>query len=543
MKSTRQKDPTMTTEDSELIRKEACPHCGSSDANALYTDGHHFCFSCNTHTPGENTMTQTTNVAKPTHFVSGEPKALAKRGLTLETCRKWGYEVGTYQGQPVQVANYKDDKGKVVAQKLRFPGKDFKFFGDSKEAGLYGQHLWRDGGKMVTITEGEIDAMSLSQAFQNRYSVVSLRSGAAGAKRDVLNSIEWLESYDTVILMFDQDEVGQKATAEVASLFSPGKVKVAKLPLKDANEMLVNGKVKELVDSVWEAKTYRPDGLVSIDDLLEELDKPIEKGLPWFLPSLTDMTYGRRECELYAFGAGTGIGKTDFLTQQIAYDVTELDQKVGLFFLEQKPTETAKRVAGKIEGKRFHVPDGSWEMDQLKRGVQHLKGKVTFYDSFGQTDWGVIDKQIRYLAHAEGIKLFYIDHLTAMADTSDEKGSLEQIMKEMAGLANELKVIIHFVSHLTTPDGKPHEEGGHVSIRHFKGSRAIGFWSYYMFGLERNQQDPDTKMRQITTFRVLKDRYTGQATGNLLYLGYDKESGRLYETELEAEDVFEDEEF
>lgn len=533
----------MTTDDSELIRKEACPHCGSSDANALYTDGHHFCFSCNTHTPGDNTMPQTTNVAKPTHFVSGEPKALAKRGLTLETCRKWGYEVGTYQGQPVQVANYRNDKGKVVAQKLRFPGKDFKFFGDSKEAGLYGQHLWRDGGKMVTITEGEIDAMSLSQAFQNRYSVVSLRSGAAGAKRDVLNSIEWLESYDTVVLMFDQDEVGQKAAAEVAGLFSPGKVKVAKLPLKDANEMLVNNKVKELVDSVWEAKTYRPDGLVSIDDLLEELDKPIEKGLPWFLPSLTDMTYGRRECELYAFGAGTGIGKTDFLTQQIAYDVTELDQKVGLFFLEQKPTETAKRVAGKIEGKRFHVPDGSWEMEELKRGVKHLKGKVTFYDSFGQTDWGVIDKQIRYLAHAEGIKLFYIDHLTAMADTSDEKGSLEQIMKEMAGLANELKVIIHFVSHLTTPDGKPHEEGGHVSIRHFKGSRAIGFWSYYMFGLERNQQDPDTRMRQITTFRVLKDRYTGQATGNLLYLGYDKETGRLYETELETEDVFEDEEF
>ena len=166
-----------------------------------------------------------------------------------------------------------------------------------------------------------------------------------------------------------------------------------------------------------------------------------------------------------------------------------------------------------------------------------------FYNSFGQTDWGIIKNKIRYMAHAEDIKLFYVDHLTAMADTSDEKGSLEQIMKEMAGLANELKIIIHFVSHLATPDGKPHEEGGHVSIRHFKGSRSIGFWSYFMFGLERNQQDDDPIKRQTTRLRVLKDRYTGQATGNCIYLGYNHETTQLYETtdpEEEEATVIED---
>jgi twinkle protein len=52
-------------------------------------------------------------------------------------------------------------------------------------------------------------------------------------------------------------------------------------------------------------------------------------------------------------------------------------------------------------------------------------------------------------------------------------------------------VMLTFVSHLATPEGKPHEEGGRVMIRHFKGSRAIGFWCHFMFGLERNQQDQD----------------------------------------------------
>jgi twinkle protein len=270
--------------------------------------------------------------------------------------------------------------------------------------------------------------------------------------------------------------------------------------------------------------------LVNIEDLVDEVNKPIEQGLPWFLESLTEMTYGRRECEVYAFGAGTGIGKTDFITQQIAFDVCELDQKVGVFFLEQQPTESAKRIAGKVFHKRFHVPDGSWEPEELVQGIEQLSGKVMFYNSFGQTDWEVIKNKIRYMAHAESIRLFYVDHLTAMADTADEKSSIEQIMKEMAGLANELKIIIHFVSHLATPDGKPHEEGGHVSIRHFKGSRSIGFWSYFMFGLERNQQDDDPIKRQTTRLRVLKDRYTGQATGNCIYLGYNHETTQLYQT-------------
>jgi twinkle protein len=114
-----------------------------------------------------------------------------------------------------------------------------------------------------------------------------------------------------------------------------------------------------------------------------------------------------------------------------------------------------------------------------------------------------------------------------MADTADEKGSLEQIMKEIASLANELDLIIHLVSHLSTPDGTPHEEGGRVMIRHFKGSRSIGFWSYYMIGLERDQQADDETERHTTTLRVLKDRYTGQATGQTILLGYDADTGRI----------------
>ena len=72
-------------------------------------------------------------------------------------------------------------------------------------------------------------------------------------------------------------------------------------------------------------------------------------------------------------------------------------------------------------------------------------------------------------------------------------------------------------------------------IRHFKGSRAIGFWCHYMFGLERDQQHENVDMRSISTFRVLKDRYTGNATGQVIYLGYDRDTGQLFETVLPDE--------
>jgi twinkle protein len=107
----------------------------------------------------------------------------------------------------------------------------------------------------------------------------------------------------------------------------------------------------------------------------------------------------------------------------------------------------------------------------------------------------------------------------------------------MAGLANELGCIIHFVSHLATPDGKPHEEGGRVMIRHFRGSRAIGFWSFFMFGMERDQQNEDPIIATTTIFRILKDRYTGRSTGKTINLGFHSETGRLY---VRDDDPFKD---
>ena len=481
----------------------------------------------------------------PQLLLSGEYEALSIRKLSEETCRKWDYRTTHFHEKMAQAATYyTPDGSQAVAQKVRMRNKEFVILGDIKLAGLFGQNLWRDKGKMVVVTEGEIDAMSVSQLQHHKYPVVSVPNGAQGAKKSLAKQIEWLLGFDHVILMFDNDEQGMAAAIECAQLFPPGRCKIAHLPLKDANDMLVANRGEEIINAMWGAKTYRPDGLVTLAEVRGEVLKAPEQGLPWYMPTLTKLTYGRRLGECYAFGAGTGVGKTDWLVQQIAFDITKLKEKVGVIFLEQQPVETVKRIAGKVAKQRFHVPRdvAGWNQADLESSLDLLQGSgaLHLYDHFGSCDWQVIQSRIRYLARSEGVRLFYLDHLTALAaEVSDERRALEGIMANIGSMVKEMNIVLHFVSHLATPIGTPHEEGGRVMIRHFKGSRAIGFWSHFMFGLERDQQaGPEDD--GLTTFRVLKDRYTGDSTGKTFHITYDPPTGMLSEVDgpvgFEADD-------
>jgi twinkle protein len=543
------------TEDRTFVGHEPCPECGSSDALARYSDGSAKCFAedCDYREAADGqgiTHPRTRKKNVKGLVPKGAIKAIPSRKLTEKSCEKWDYTSGSVKGAlfglddpkvAVQIANYHDPvTGEVVCQKLRTKDKEFILVGPGKKKPpLYGMHLWRNTkAPKVVITEGEIDAISVSQIQQHRWPVVSLPNGAQGAKNAITQHLEWLDKFDDVVLLFDNDEAGNSAAAKCAPLFAPGKCKIARLPLKDANEMLKADRGDEVVSAIWEAKAYRPDGIVTLADIRERLRKPPEIGLAWWSPTLTQLTGGRLWGKVYAFGAGTGVGKTDFLTQQMKYDVTELHQPIGIFSYEQQPEETAKRIAGKFAGKAYHVANAGWTPDELEQTLDQIEasGKVFFYDSFGATEWETTRSHIRWLHHNHGVRIFYIDNLTAFAaEADDEKKMLEQTMAQIAKLATELQIIIHIVSHLSTPEGTPHEEGGRVMIRHFKGSRAIGYWCSFMFGLERDTQADDKKERRTTTFRVLKDRHTGRSSGEKFYLSYNPDTANMFEIDAPDE--------
>lgn len=525
-----------------------CPVCTSSDAYALYDSGDRgitgYCFSCNTYVPDESLRKDRPKTEfKPIgglHEMSNIETnsailALPDRAINYEACNHFGIRASVDEttGEIIEhhYPIYNEGK-KLVGYKTRdVQHKNFRISRTENTNTLFGQHLAGKGGKLLVITEGELDAAAAWQMFQSRgknYKVVSLPNGAN--TRAIRDNIEYLETFETIALAFDQDEPGEKAAKEVANLLTPGKVKLMTFSEKDPNDLLMKGKAAEFFNALWNASDHRPDGICDVDDLWDEAIKPVEWGLSFPWTTLTNATFGYRRGELYGIGAGSGSGKTEFFKECINHTINVHQLPAGVLFLEEPAAKTLKVLAGKRLNKRFHIPGEDWTVDELKEGINDLKGKVYLYNHFGAKDWEHIKSKIKYMVVALGIKDIYLDHLTALvAQEDNEYKALNRIMEELASLTEELECTIFYISHLRKPNGTPHEEGGRVTADQFKGSGSIVFWSHFLFGLERNQQAEDDDERNTTTFRILKDRNTGLATGTTFKLKYHHDTGRWLE--------------
>ena len=225
-----------TQKKSEFVKHVPCEHCGSSDAGAIYTDGHFHCFACGV-TEQENTMEerriqqQDYGSKQVTILLTGDIQAIADRGISRATCE--AYNVMQTNGK--HVYPYFDKAGKYVAQKIRDTStKDFSVKGQWGEAVLFGAQLFPKGGKYITIVEGELDALAAYQMTGSKWPVVSIRNGAQGALKDAKSNYEYLESFENIVVCFDNDEPGRKAASEVAELFG-SKAKVCKPRLSTAS--------------------------------------------------------------------------------------------------------------------------------------------------------------------------------------------------------------------------------------------------------------------------------------------------------------------
>ena len=197
--------------ESEFLQHEPCPSCGSKDNLARYTDGHAYCFGCEYYEHAKKLEEVMHN-----DLSNIEYRPIVSRKINLDTCKKYNYKFATYNSQLVHVADYGNNN-----LKLRFKDKTFAWLGDAKQVGLFGENLFRDKGKRITIVEGELDCLSVSQVYGNQWPVVSLKNGAHSAAKDVAKSLEFLQGFTEVIICFDQDEPGKKAAKAVAELFQP----------------------------------------------------------------------------------------------------------------------------------------------------------------------------------------------------------------------------------------------------------------------------------------------------------------------------------
>lgn len=529
----------------KLIGHEPCPKCGSKDNVERREDGYAKCYSCDFYEYTKVTE-ETARKMPNRELMQGSCQPLIKRGISLETVQKWNYQVGTLSGgDACQIANYYDSTGNLIAQKVRTPDKKFFCTGDFNSVGLYGQWLWSaNHAKRIVVTEGEIDALSISELQDNRWPVVSIPTGAGGASHSVRNNIEYLESFDEVVFCFDSDEPGRKAARECAELLSPGKARIAVLNMKDPNEMLVSGKAKELMAAIYSAKVFRPDGILSGEQLWEVITtEVVESDLRYPWACLNELTHGLRKYEMVTICAGTGIGKTT-LVKEIEYALIQQGEIVGHVGLEEQPRPTALSLIGIHLSKNLRVYPLSATQEEKREAFEAImgNGRLHVYDHTGSRDLETILAKIRYMVRALGCTFIVLDHVSIMVSgvsDGDERRIIDNIMTQLRSLVDELGIGMIVVSHLKRPSGDlGHEDGAQTHMSQLRGSAAIGQLSDMVIGLERCQQGEDISGDSVdpntVLLRILKNRFTGE-TGPSGYLRYLVDTGRLLETTFSKE--------
>ena len=526
--------------ESEFVRHVECEECGSRDNAAEYSDGHTYCFGCAAYQHGDGVEApKRVSTIRSVQLIPGEYKHLSKRKLTEQTCRKFGYQVGQYNGQTVHLATYRDKKGQAVAQKIRTKDKNFSIYGDAKAMTLFGSHLWSNGKKLV-VCEGEIDCMTVSQVQGHKWPTVSVPNGAQSAKKALVNNYDYLEGFQEIVLLFDDDEAGRQAQLECAEVLPVGKVKLASMaPYKDPNDALLAGDANAVIQAIFQARDYRPDGIVTAADLRSVIgvaDAVSAISYPYVL--LNDITKGLRAGSLVTIAAGSGVGKSTFV-REIAYRVHMDGFPVGMMMLEETTKRTVEGLVGIHLNKNITVDPEETNREEVLDAFDELTKDQQFYlfDHFGSTDMQTITNRIRYMVKGLGCKVVFLDHISMLASGSlshgvaDERRFVDDIMTTLRTLVQELDICLVVVSHLRRPQGdKGHEGGAQVALSQLRGSHAVAQLADTCIGLNVDPEDPTSGKRFVT---ILKNRHTGEV-GPAGVLKYARKAGRLHElTEFE----------
>jgi len=528
------------------MAKGSCDKCGSSDAVEQY-ETNSYCFSCGHWEKLDGTeaapMTQQTPPApKAPRDTSGVIRALNERKITKATCQKYGVTstVAPDGATASHVYPYYDASGDIVATKTRICAtKNFASGGTSTGALLFGQPECRGSGKFITVTEGEVDCLSVAEMFQRKYDVVSVRTGAKGALKELKANLEFLESYDSIVLCFDQDAAGKEAIAECQDLFSPGKVKVMKTELKDANAMLCAGKSAAFIKAFWDAKEYTPVGIVRGTDTWEYIKEYQQTAtIPYPWDGLNKMAKGIVTPSLVTITSGSGMGKTQIMKELQYYLLKNTEENIGIIPLEESVARASLAMMSIETSRLLHLEDDVSD-DVLRPAWEATMGlgRIFLLDHFGSTSIDSIVSKVRYLAKADDCRFVFLDHLSIIVSAQeggDERKAIDEIMTRLRKLCEEAKITLFLVSHLSRAQGSSHEEGGRVTLGQLRGSQSIAQLSDLVLAGERDQQAECPELRNTTALRVIKNRLTGE-TGVAAWLKYDKATGRMNECEKPVE--------
>lgn len=449
--------------------------------------------------------------------------------------------------------------GGVVGYKGRELPKAFFSKGrNDNSCQLFGQSLYPNGGKRLLLVGGEEDALAAyemlrldqlrrSKSHLEPVAVVSPTTGESGCLKQIQANYEWIDTFEEVIVMFDNDEAGRDATKKALKVLPVGKTKVATLPLKDPCDMKIAGRDAEFVRCFYEAKHDCPVGIVGSSGLKDKILKRAQLKkvpLPPFARKLQkQMAGGIPLGYIVNIASASGQGKSTLVNEFIYYWIFNSPYKVGVVSLESDPGEYGELLLSRHMGQKIALLETVQEkMDFLSTETAESAMTELFYTEDGDDRFHVVDHQgsvgedelkakCEYLVRGLGCKLLVVDPLT-LALSGGANEDVDEFMSWQKKFVDQHQCVFVNVTHVrkNSNNQQANSRGAAISEESIKGSGSIFQVAGANILLMRDKENEDPIVRNTTKIVMSKCRWTG-LTGPSGNWYYDNQKHTLYDYE------------
>lgn len=552
----------------QLLYHAACIECDSSDAMAVYEkeidgelihDAH--CFSCNKYFSSQKVeeagvkdiqgvKKKVNEVVDFTDIEKIQFRGWKDRNISRLVSAKYGVRTEIKGNDEAVSRHYPSTlDGKIIGYKKRIiEGKNFTAIGSVKATNeLFGQSVFEAGQKFLVISTGEEDAMAFAQALYSESTdkegnkvtywtpSVSVTCGDGSIIKQFKANFEYINSFEKVVLAFDNDESGQRYLEEAARLIAPGKAYIAKFPagVKDACDMIKANRIADLKQVFWKAVPFSRVDVLHLSQMWEDFeneDNNVKIPLPNSWSHLNEMMNGGMEKgEITIIGALTSIGKSSILNNIVFHLIENTKFKVGAMYLEGTKREVVRDLLSLDAGINLRTADRSTiNLEELRnRFFENLakKDQFVFVDHQGSISTSEIFDKLNYLAKAENCDVILVDPVQAGVNSSDN-GAIIEFMDTLLKFAKETDTCVIAVSHMRKPsDDNPHA----VTEYQLMGSSSLNQIAFNTILLSRDKMNPDPVKRSATKLQLVKCRRTGN-TGEAGWLRYDPLTTHMYAT-------------
>ena len=417
---------------------------------------------------------------------------------------------------------------------------------------MFGQFKFKTGGKFVLIVGGEHDCLAAYQMLQNYYKskgwdfetpVVSPTIGETGCAKQLAKNYAFFDSFDKIILGFDQDEAGIEATEKAVAALPKGKVFIAKWSRKDPNKMLDDDLEKLFISDYYNAKAYVPAGVVGSSELYDKmLEQAGRERIP-FPPFMHKLEAMLGSFELQTCGvisAGTGAAKTTIANEIIYHLLFNTSYKTGIVSLELDAGQYAQALLSRhIHNRISSINDPVERIKYLKSPDIKAKSDELFKTETGADRFMVLDERdfsievmedkILEMIISGGCQIIILDPVSDLFESLPHEAAAG-FMKFLKSTMKTYPVSFLLLAHIrkSSDNKNAASSGAFVPEEAIFGSGALTKSASWVAMLSRDKYNEDPIIRNSTHVVLSKNR-RGSVTGKAGVLYYDSDTHQMYD--------------